>query len=233
MKYEYEEKIENDESLKSLLVDKQVGLFSNFSKGEYDENFKTYIQIKYYGAFTEIYKKYIDTKEQTVITSLLRSVDHLATKETKDKIVVDLQDTLEKAAKSIRVVKDALPDDGSIFVNVSLVGTALSYVAVNIFNTFDEYQSVQDYKKVILEDALDVCDELSTASIKNDPIKFALYDGILGRLKKVVHFGSLKERFDRHNKKASKKKAGFEIRNWIWIIVVVLLFLFRLLSRLG
>ena len=227
-----EDVIKNDAALNKLLNNKEISVFSNFSKGKYDEEFKIQIQDLYYESFKEIYKKNIETNSGGVITSLLRSVKFLATKETKDLIVADLEAVLEDSYKKLNLLEKSISNnEEEMIIRILGVKEVLGPIVTNIINKFDDYDNIKEYKNKIITCCLDICDLVATVSPKKETFKYALYNMVINNLEKIKNFDSLKGRFDKHRGKISQKRTGVEIKYWIGVGVTALLILLKLLSN--
>ena len=228
----FEEIIRNDEPLSKLLNDKAINVFSNFSKGTYSNELKLYIEDSYYASFKEIYGKHIGTESEGKITALLNSIEFLATPETKNLIALDVQFKLEDSYTKLCALKNLLTNDEELKLNPTEINLSLSTTLIDILNKFGNYSNVKEYKNKIIICCLDICDLVAKASPKKEPFKYAIYNMIVNNLEKIKDFGSLKERFGGHTHKITKKRKGVEVKYWIWIIVVVLIFVIRLLTKL-
>jgi hypothetical protein len=228
----FQEILEKDESLVKLLDQKDINIFTNFSKANYSEEFKEYISKRYYDAFEEIYTKNIGTETAGKITSLLRSVEFLSTYSTRDKIIDLFLPTLEKAHNDLEAFKQYLNNEDLMIKNGDLLDESLTPIIVNIFNKFDSYESVKEYKIKILTSAFDICDAVASANPKKFQVKYATYNAVMNNIEKVYRFETLKGRFEQHSSRISKKRTGVEVKYIIWVVIVVLLILFRILRHL-
>jgi len=228
----FEEIIRNDEPLNKLIKDKEINVFSNFSKGSYSDELKLYIEDAYYASFKEIYGKHIGTESEGKITALLNSIEFLATSETKNLIAQDVQFKLEDSYTKLCALKNSLTNDEELKLNPTEINLSLSTTLIDILNKFGNYTNVKEYKNKIIICCLDICDLVAKASPKKETFKYAIYNMMVNNLEKIEDFDSLKERFDGHTNRISKKRKGVEVKYWIWIIVVVLIFVIRLLSKM-
>lgn len=229
----FEEIINQDEDLNALLRRNEITVFSNFSKKEYSPELIDYIQESYFQSFQEIIVQSEEGKNGGKITALLRSVEYLATPQTKDRIVEVLLIPLEKAEQHLKEISESMPqmNAGDFITLGKRIDKSLNSVTINIFNKFDDYAQIEDYRNKIVKHSLDICKSVAGANPKRETFKYAVYNVVINNLEKIKRRGPLKERFQKHHKNISQKRTGIEVKYWAGIVITIILIILKILSR--
>lgn len=228
----FEEIITNDIKLSKLLNDKTITGFTDFSRSNYTGEFKTYIEDKYIASFKDILKTGIETKNETKINALIRTIEFLASEKSKMLLEEDLLPILLMSHKNLLHVKELINNENQLITIGNKLDNALSSTTINILNKLDSTANISDYKNKIINVALDICDSTSKASPKNETVKYAIYNVIMNNLLKITDLGEAKERYGFHNSKISQKRTGIEVKYWLGVVAVVVFIIIRILLKL-
>ncbi len=233
MEENYKQRIQDDEMLSKLFVEKEVGLLTNFSKKNYDYKFKSDIKDLYVETFKEIYSNYISAGKDGKITALLRSVDHLSVPESKSLIFKELIPKLETSIDNLEVIKDSLHSEKAMTSNSEKLDNAINPVVIGILNIFEDQEEIKPYKDKIIASCLDICDDVSQAKPAKETYKYVTYNMVINNIEKIKDFGSFKSRFESHSKKIDKTRKGIDTRYYFGVAAVVIFIIIRAMARLS
>ena len=234
---EFDLVIQNDETLNRLLNENELGVFANFSNKAFEsDDFKRYIDTAYRASFKTIFQKYLGTSEEGKVTTLLRSVSVLATSEFKEEIFQDLNDVLETAYQKLDAFRKLTAKNATVNELVLVqnnIDEGLSFLVIDVINKFGNQRSLMANKERILACSLDICDGVSHADPKNETLKYAVYNVLINTLEKINDFGPLKDRYEGHKSKISKKRTGVEVKYYLWTAFVIIIIIVRILIRVA
>jgi ASC-1-like (ASCH) protein len=226
----FEELIQKDDSLSQLLNDKTITVFSNFSRTAYSEELKNHIQDRYYASFKEILRQDPSKKKEGEVNAFMRSLDFLATEKTKTLIAEDFLELLITANENLLAFKESLSDPSGIIEFRFRLDEAISGAVINVLNKLGAYEKINEHRIIIINSALDICDLVAEVNPKREPFKYEVYNAILNNLEKIDDFGPLRERFETHKRKASKKGKRIEIKYGIVMVIVSILIIIKILT---
>lgn len=226
---DFEKLIAKNPALSNLLCNKEINLLSSFSKYEYSDDFKQYIEERYYAVFIEMFPDKLNKENTVKANALINSLGFLATEKTNKIVVQDFVIILNQTHKDLLDFEEALSDYVQ-FVN-SLHKLTLFYniCIVNIINNFDKYEDIKLYKEKIIKTAIDICDVLSKAKPDESVLEYGIYLQFVEKLSEIRDLGTDHKFYLQHNNKSSNKKAIVEVKYWIGILIAILFFLIKLL----
>ncbi len=227
-----EEIINKDKHLSKLLNEKEITVFSNFSRSMYSPELKEYIQDRYVNVFREIYRKSIAAHDLGIANALVRSTDYLATDEAKRVLVDEFTDSVEATQDHLESLIPSLTDSTLPVQVRSAFGEVIDGLTINILNRFGHLDPIKHFKENILSAAFEICDLTAKSKPKREPFKYALYTHILENLSQIDDLGTYQQQFEQQQRKSEKKEFRLEMKYVIWIFFVIILILVRLLMRL-
>lgn len=229
---ELKEFVEKDEDLNDLLIKQKIYLNTKFSDSRYDnEALKAYISDDYYKSFEEIFKN-INGKKKSVVVTLLKSIDFLATAELRNKIIeVHIIPTLQQSVSALTDLKDNI-NGNNLEPYFEPIDEALSSPIFQMINQFEREEKVRPYRANIIDLCLDICDQVADVNPRSETMKYAVYNVIINNIKKVKNFGAFQERYDKHREKITVTRDNIDNKYLIWVIIIVIIFVLRLIARL-
>lgn len=230
---ELQQFVEQDEDLDYLFNKNKIYVNTKFSDSKYDnEALKEFIADDYYKSFDAIYSENINGKNKSVLISLLKSIDFLTTPAVKDKIITThLIPTLEASIETLKELNKNIDTDKLVLFSAS-VNSALSRPVIQIMNQLGTEDSLKELKVNIIALCLDFCDAVGTVDSSDKPIQAIVYNGVINNLKKVKDFGGFQQRFNNHNRKAAASIESADTSYLVWIIIAIILFAIRLVTRI-
>ena len=249
----FEALITNHKDLNKLLNDKDIAGFASFNKPEFENSdFKTYIEERYIASFKSIYTKYTqESSNETKVNSLLRSLEFLATQNVIDALESDVHPMLNKALDTLKVCKaDA---DGNLDnLNPQVLSGALNNTVLNICNKLKSSEMITKTKDQIIAHSLYISDILNDVNPKYQKELYLTNEDLLERLKKFdgyhpsqksKYLGTSKPKTattqtttnsttENVNKPILEAKPKKKTNYWIYIIIAIILFGFRMCARM-
>jgi len=226
---DFQKLIDKNPALSNLLNNKEVNLLSSFSKYEYSDEFKQYIEERYYAVFTEMFPKNLNKENTVKANALINSLNFLATEKILKTVVQDFVILLNQTHKDLLDFEEALSDYNQFINSFHKLTLFYNICIINIMNSFDIYEDIKLYKKKIITTALDICDVLAKAKPDEGLFEYEIYLQFVEKLSKIHDLGTDHGFYLQHNNKSSNKKAIVEFNYWIAILIAVIFFLIKLL----
>lgn len=230
--HEFEELINNDKHLSKLLNEKEITVFSNFSRSVYSPELKEYISERYLAIFRTLFRTYIQSNELGLANALIRSTDYLATEPVKQELAGEFGDLLKATHEYLEGFKIPLNDSTQSVKFRAKLEETIDGMTINILNRFDAYDPVKEYKQKILQAAFDICELTAKSSPSREAFKYALHEAVMKNISSINELGSFQEVYDAQKKKSEKKAFKVEMKYVILLFVAIVLILLRLLMRL-
>ncbi len=227
----FETVINNNEELNTLLNEKDITGFSDFSKVvNYGPEFKDYIQNRYVDAFKLLYVKYtVDSPNDAKSNALLRSLDFLATDETINTITNIVNPKLTRSVKLLKSCKE-LADENITTLSPKAVHSALNNTVINICNKLDRSEIVREQKTSLISYCLYLSEAFQDLNPRHYKKLYDTHKFIDDKLKKIESYKpheKIKYLPKKGERTTETKKGSIEAKekkkpNYVIIIIVII-----------